>query len=81
MRKSAAGHNVIEGRYDDPDTGSGIPLLGLSSLLNEMQQQGYPISVVLEGTGIAAEALTSATSNVSQYQKLKLFQNKYPAPV
>lgn len=75
MRKSGSEQKVIEARYDHPDSTQGIPLLGLSSLLNEMQQQGYPIPVVLEGTGIAAEALTSATSNVSQYQKLKLFQN------
>jgi hypothetical protein len=40
-----------------------------------MQQQGYSVSTVLAGTGIAPEALTSASSNVSQYQKLQLFQN------
>ncbi|EPG34534.1 AraC family transcriptional regulator [Acinetobacter colistiniresistens] len=75
MRKHADKQTMIEARYDHTGLAQHVPLLGLTSLFNEMQQQGYSIAEVLEGTGIADEALTSAATHVSQYQKIQLFRN------
>lgn len=76
MPKQNIEQNIyIEARYDHTLFGQGTPILGLSSLFDEMQKQGYSITQILDGTGIAHDALTSATTTISQYQKLKLFQN------
>ena len=76
MPKQNIEQNIyIEARYDHTLFGQGTPILGLTSLFDEMQKQGYSIAQILDGTGIAHDALTSATTTISQYQKLKLFQN------
>jgi len=76
MPKQNIEQNIyIEARYDHTLFGQGTPILGLTSLFDEMQKQGYSIAQILDGTGIAHDALTSATTTISQYQKLKLFPN------
>ncbi|ENU24928.1 hypothetical protein F993_00312 [Acinetobacter proteolyticus] len=74
MRKQDLHPKLVEARYDQQQLGQGTPVLGLSSLLEAMQQQGYSLTELLADTGISQEALHSAASHVSPYQKLQLFQ-------
>ncbi|ENW82879.1 hypothetical protein F909_01155 [Acinetobacter sp. ANC 3929] len=74
MRKQDVNSKTIEARYDHNQLGQGTAILGLTSLLEAMQQQGYSLAEILKGTGIAHDALSSAASQISPYQKLQLFQ-------
>lgn len=74
MRKQDVSPMLIEARYDQNQLAQGTPILGLTSLLEAMQQQGYRLDEVLAGTGISQDALNSAASHISPYQKLQLFQ-------
>lgn len=68
-------NTFIEARYDHTSFSQVTPTLGLTSLLDEMAQQGYTLSAILAGTNIPEPALISATATISQHQKLQLFQN------
>ncbi len=56
--------------------GQGTPILGLSSLFDEnAKTRIFNRSDVWTVRVLRIHALTSATTTISQYQKLKLFQN------
>ncbi|MFW1839794.1 AraC family transcriptional regulator [Acinetobacter gyllenbergii] len=74
MRKQELGSTLVEARYDQQQMAQGTPILGLTSLLDAMQQQGYSLTELLAGTGISQDALNSAASHISPYQKLQLFK-------
>ncbi|OBY73261.1 AraC family transcriptional regulator [Acinetobacter gyllenbergii] len=74
MRKQELGSTLVEARYDQQQMAQGTPILGLTSLLEAMQQQGYSLTELLAGTGISQDALNSAASHISPYQKLQLFK-------
>ena len=67
MRKQDVSPMLIEARYDQNQLAQGTPILGLTSLLEDMQQQGYRLDEVLAGTGISRDALNSAASHISPY--------------
>lgn len=66
---------VIAVGDEHPSFDLGAHILGLNSLLDEMLLQGHTLATLLEGTGICCDSTESATQHLSQYQKLRLFQN------
>ncbi|MEG0653312.1 MAG: AraC family transcriptional regulator [Acinetobacter sp.] len=65
----------LEARYDTSILGQGTAIQGLTSLIDEMLRQGHSLQELLQGTGITYTVLNNATSHITQYQKLQLFQN------
>lgn len=75
VNKMSNQRTFIEARYDASTLGQGTVIQGLTSLIDEMLRQGHSLQELLQGTGITYAVLNNATSHITQYQKLQLFQN------